>query len=144
MPAIARGLERSDREPGAFEIVPEVIVAMGDTADEQAAAAVGVRRLLSFYGSTPAYRPVLEVEGWDALQPELNALSKQGQWAAMADRIDDDMLVTLAVAGSPESCAHDVVERFGAHAGRVCCYFPGYPVTEAQISAFVAAVRAAS
>ena len=41
--------------------------------------ALGVRGLLAFYGSTPAYRPVLDVEGWGDLQPELNALSKTGR-----------------------------------------------------------------
>ena len=44
---------------------------------EQLAPPAGVRGLLAFYGSTPAYRPVLEVEGWGDIQPELNALSKR-------------------------------------------------------------------
>ena len=56
---------------------------------------------LSFYASTPAYRPVLEVEGWEDLQPELNALSKAGRWDEMPGRIDDTMLATLAAVGSP-------------------------------------------
>ena len=51
---------------------------MGRTPEQLAAATLGVRGLLAFYGSTPAYRPVLDVEGWGDLQPELNALSKTG------------------------------------------------------------------
>ena len=42
----------------------------------EAAAAqmrTGVSRQLAFYGSTPAYRPVLELHGWGELQTELNA-----------------------------------------------------------------------
>jgi probable F420-dependent oxidoreductase len=138
LPALGRG------HGDGFEIIPEVIVAMGRTPDEQQAASNGVKGLLSFYGSTPAYRPVLDVEGRGDLQPELNALSKQGRWADMAQRIDDDLLHTLAVAGTPEECAAAIVQRFGDHADRVCCYFPGYPVTDERIGELVAALHAAS
>ena len=58
------------------------------------------RRLLAFYGSTPAYRPVLDMHGWGDLQPELNALSKQGRWEEMGRLIDDDVLHTIAACGS--------------------------------------------
>ena len=138
LPALGR------RNGDGFEIIPEVIVAMGRTSDEQEAAANGVKGLLSFYGSTPAYRPVLDVEGRADLQPELNALSKQGRWAEMAQRIDDDLLRTLAVAGTPEDCAAQIAKRFGDHADRVCCYFPGYPVTDERIGELVTALHGAA
>ena len=64
-----------------LEIVVEAIMAVGETDEEIETASHGVRGLLSFYGSTPSYRPVLEVEGWGDLQPELNAMSKRGEWA---------------------------------------------------------------
>ena len=38
---------------------------------------------LAFYGSTPAYKVVLDAHGWGDLQPELNRLSKRGDWATM-------------------------------------------------------------
>jgi hypothetical protein len=69
---------------------------------------------------------VLEVEGWGDLQPELNALSKLGDVAAMIDLVDDAMVDTLAVRGTPEECAGELKRRFGDVADRVCCYFPGY------------------
>ena len=50
---------------------------------------VGTRRQIAFYGSTPAYRGVLEHHGWDELHPELNRLSKQGEWVKMGELIDD-------------------------------------------------------
>ncbi len=62
---------------------------------------MGVRGLLSFYGSTPSYRPVLDVEGWGDLQPELNAMSKRGEWAEMSELITDEMVDTIAVRGTP-------------------------------------------
>ena len=87
---------------------------------------LGVRGLLAFYGSTPAYLPVLEVEGWGDVQPELNRLSKMGDFAAMFELVTDEMLETLAVRGTPEECAAEIQRRFGDVAERVCGYFPGY------------------
>ncbi|GBF14275.1 phthiodiolone/phenolphthiodiolone dimycocerosates ketoreductase [Rhodococcus sp. Br-6] len=141
LPAIEEGLDRAGRHAADLAIYPQVIVGTGRTPDELAAASRGVRSLLAFYGSTPAYRPVLDVEGWGDLQPELNALSKVGEYAAMAELIDDKMLTTLAVHGTPEECAAEIVERFGAYSDRVCCYFPGYPIRDGHIADLVAAVR---
>ncbi|MEV0062781.1 TIGR03617 family F420-dependent LLM class oxidoreductase [Nocardia sp. NPDC050718] len=140
-PAIEDGLDRAGRQRADLAVYPQVIVAMGRTAAELDAASVGARRLLAFYGSTPAYRPVLEVEGWSDLQPELNALSKRGAIAAMTDLVDDRMLGTLAVHGTPEQCAAAIRARFGGFADRICCYFPGYAVADAHIRDLIAAVR---
>lgn len=143
VPAIEEGLERGGRSRSDLAIYPQVIVGVGRTPEELDAAARGVRGLLGFYGSTPAYRPVLEVEGWADVQPELNALSKRGEFAAMTELIDDDMLGALAVHGTPEQCAAQIVARFGDHADRVCCYFPGYPVSDLHVAEMISAVKAA-
>jgi probable F420-dependent oxidoreductase len=143
IPAIRRGLDRGGRTIDDFEIVCEAIVATGHTEEEITAATRGVKGLLSFYGSTPSYRPVLEVEGWGELQTELNTLSKRGEWQAMAGLIDDTMLRTIAVYGTPEECGRQIVERFGDFSQRVCCYFPGYPITDQCIGELVDAIRSA-
>ena len=119
---------------------PQAIVAMGRTDEELAAASVGVRGLLAFYGSTPAYVPVLEVEGWGDVQPELNRLSKTGDLAAMFALVTDEMLETLAVRGTPEECAAEIGRRFGDVAERVCCYFPGYEPPLEQVADLAAAL----
>lgn len=141
LPAVAEGLARAGRAVSDFSVFPQAIVAMGRTEAELSAARTGVRGLLAFYGSTPAYRPVLEVEGWADLQPELNRLSKTGDVAAMMSLVDDTMLATLAVTGTPEECAAEIVRRFGGVPGvadRVCCYFPGYDPPAEQVAALVA------
>ncbi len=56
-----------------------------------------VTRQLAFYGSTPAYKPVLDLHGWGALQGELNRMSKQGLWAEMGTLISDEILETFAI-----------------------------------------------
>ncbi len=141
LPAVDEGLARAGRTRADLAILPQAIVAMGRTEEELAAATAGVRGLLAFYGSTPAYLPVLEVEGWAEVQPELNRLSKQGEWAAMVGLVTDEMLETLAVRGTPEECAAEIGRRFGDVAERVCCYFPGYDAPLDQVADLAAALR---
>ncbi|HEY8525685.1 MAG TPA: TIGR03617 family F420-dependent LLM class oxidoreductase [Acidimicrobiales bacterium] len=142
MPAIERGLAAAGRSRADIELTAEVIVGVGRT-DAELEAARAVRFLLAFYGSTPAYRPVLEVEGWGDLQPELNALSKRGDWSAMTGLITDEMVDTIAVHGTPDQVAAEIVARYG-HCDRICAYFPGYAAPDDLIADFTAAVKAAS
>jgi len=82
--ALERGLAKSGRDTKDFPISFSGLVATGDTDEELADATRKVRGQIAFYGSTPAYRGVLELHGWGELQSELNALSKTGsgrRWA---------------------------------------------------------------
>jgi probable F420-dependent oxidoreductase len=142
LPAIAEGLRRAERAPEDFEVVPQAMVAVGRTEAELTAAVNGVAMLIAFYGSTPAYRPVLEVEGWADVQPELNALSKVGKFAEMRALISDEMVTRIGVVGTPEQCAAEIDRRFGAYASDVCCYFPGYDPPSDSIADLVSALHA--
>jgi probable F420-dependent oxidoreductase len=139
LPAIEQGLLRGGRTRSDLEVTVEVIVCCGRDEAEMQKARMGTRWLLAFYASTPAYRPVLEVEGWEDLQPELNALSKTGRWDEMPDRIDDSMLSALALVGSPKDVAGMFADRFGAEADRMAFYTP-YPVADTTIGELVDAL----
>ncbi len=141
-PAIDAGLASAGRQRHDIELTAEVIVGVGRTTDELEAA-TRIRTLIAFYASTPAYKPVLDVEGWGDLQPELNALSKRGKWLEMTGLIDDDVLNTLAVHGTPAQCATEIVRRF-PDCDRVCAYFPGYDAPDDLIGEFVDAMKAVS
>ena len=141
VPAIERGLATAGRSWDDLEITVEVIAGVGRN-DAELAEAAKIRGVLGFYGSTPAYRPVLDVHGWGDLQPELNRLSKQGDWAAMFDLVDQPMMETLAVFGSPSECARQINDRYGAWADRVCIYFPGYDASDDLIAEMVHEVHA--
>jgi alkanesulfonate monooxygenase SsuD/methylene tetrahydromethanopterin reductase-like flavin-dependent oxidoreductase (luciferase family) len=97
MPAIERGLAAAGRARADIEVTTEVIVGVGRT-DEELEAAGALKSTIAFYASTPAYRAVLDTEGAGELQPELNALSKQGRWADMTSLITDDLMHTIATA----------------------------------------------
>jgi probable F420-dependent oxidoreductase len=141
LPAVAEGLRRSGRVPADFQVVAQAMVAVGRSAAELSTAVDAVAALIAFYGSTPAYLPVLEVEGWDDIHPELNALSKVGKFAEMRALISADMVARLGVVGTPEQCAAEIGRRFGSHASDVCCYFPGYDPPADQISELIGALH---
>jgi len=138
LPAVAEGLERAGRD--RLDLYPQAILAMGTTDAERATATEAARGLLAFYGSTPAYLPVLEVEGWAEVQPELNSLSKQGDVASMMSLVTDEMVRTLAVVGTPEQGATELGWGFGDVADRVCAYFPGYDPGVEQIASLARAL----
>lgn len=137
LPAVHAGLRDSGRCDEQFTVVPEIIVATGTDAAEQAAAEAATRALLGFYASTPAYRPVLAAHGWADLQPELNALSKQGRWAELDALIDDEMLHTIAVCGTPAQVADRIRDRIDGVADTVCIY-QAAPIAPALIGEIVA------
>jgi probable F420-dependent oxidoreductase len=140
LPMVDEGLARAGRNPADLDIVGEVIACCGRTEEELAVADAGTRWLLSFYGSTPSYRPVLEVEGWGDLQSELNTLSKQGRWDEMPPRIEPAMLSRLAACGTPAEVAADIRARFGDRVDQICVYTP-YAIDEACFGDLVDALR---
>ncbi len=124
LPALARGLEAAGREPDACALQVSAICVTGNTEEEYQAADTSVRSLLAFYGSTPAYRPALEAIGQEALQPELNRLSKQGRWDEMTALVDDSLLAAFAVCGEPATIAPGLEARYGDIAQRLGIYAP--------------------
>ncbi len=101
MPALVRGLTRAGRTRPDVEIGCQTITMIGSTDEEVAAARANARGQIAFYGSTPAYRVMLEHHGWGHLQPELHRMSKQGQWMEMLALVSDEMLDVIGVSGRP-------------------------------------------
>jgi probable F420-dependent oxidoreductase len=124
IPALERGRAKAGKTMEGFEIVGPSFVVTGTTENELADASKGTKQQIAFYGSTPAYKPVLELHGWGALQDELNTLSKQGKWVEMGELIDDEILTTFAVVGAPESIGPELHSRYGDCIQRISFYAP--------------------
>jgi probable F420-dependent oxidoreductase len=124
LPALERGRARAGKTMEGFEIAGPSFVVTGTDETEMAQAATATRQQIAFYGSTPAYRGVLELHGWGDLQDELNALSKQGKWVEMGGLVDDEMLNTFAVVAEPEQVATQLSGRYGDVIQRVTFYAP--------------------
>ena len=119
LPAVERSLAAAGRRRDDFTISMPLFVVTGRDEQALAAHARPARQQLAFYGSTPAYRPVLEHHGWGELGDELNRLSKQGEWTKMGDAITDDVLDAFAIIGEPAALAPKIAERFGGILDRV-------------------------
>jgi probable F420-dependent oxidoreductase len=142
MPALERGRAKAGKSMVGFEIIGPSFVVTGNDDAEIASAAAATRQQIAFYGSTPAYRGVLEIHGWGHLQDELNALSKQGEWVKMGELIDDEILNTFAVVGEPEAIAPELSARYGDVIQRISFYAP-YASDPDRWAAVMAALRAA-
>lgn len=123
-PAVQGARAAAGRAADPFTVSYPGLVVTGRDEAEMAVAAAAVRKQLAFYGSTPAYRGVLEHHGWGALQPELQSLSKQGEWDAMAGLIDDEMLSTFAVVATPGDVGRVIRQRFDGVVDRFTLYTP--------------------
>ena len=98
-----------------------------------ARAVAGTRQQIAFYGSTPAYRGVLDRHGWAGLGDELNSLSRssrEDKWEAMGALIDDEVLQAFAVVAEPADVAAQIRRRFGPRIHRVPFYSPYETGTE--------------
>ena len=124
LPALARGRAKAGKSMEGFEIVGPSFVVTGNDEAEMAAAEQGTRQQIAFYGSTPAYKGVLELHGWNGLHEELNALSKKGGWVEMGNLVTDEILNTFAVVGEPEQVAPELLRRYGDVVGRISFYAP--------------------
>ena len=119
LPSVAAGAARVGRDPGEVQISLPLFVVTGrdDAATEEAAAKV--RGQIAFYGSTPAYRAVLDLHGWGELHERLHELSVRGAWNEMPALIEDEVLQTFAVVGTPDEVGGRIRDRFGDVADRV-------------------------
>ncbi|KPM53547.1 LLM class F420-dependent oxidoreductase [Frankia sp. CcI49] len=118
IPALERGRQLTGRTLDGFEIVAGGFVATG-TDQEITEGVQRMRSQIAFYGSTPAYRPLLELHGWGDLGTELTVLSKQNRWVEMAGLIDDQVVDAFGLVTTPEELPRRLAERLGGLVTRV-------------------------
>lgn len=140
LPAVRRGMRRSGRDRGAFEVSCPVFTVTGRDDAELAAGAARVRKQIAFYGSTPAYRKVLELHGWGETADELHRLSLKGEWDAMGSLIDDDILDAFAVVAPVEKLATELASRCDGVIDRVMPSLP-HTLSEDTVTAVLHELR---
>lgn len=140
LPTIEANLAAHGRRRDDFQMIYPIMVATGDRAEDVTAMQSEYRNRIGFYGSTPAYRPVLDLHGWGDLQPELNLLSKAGRWDDMGAAISDEILDHFVVSGEPQAVAGAVGARFGGLIDRAALDFPR--LDRARVPAILAELRA--
>ena len=140
LPAIEQGLAKTGRSREDFELSYSCFVVTGRDEAEFAASKKAAQERIAFYGSTPAYKGVLDSIGVGDLQAELNTMSKQGRWKEMGTLISDDILAEFGVIGEPAEIAPQMLKRYGAFTDRTSASFP--VSDDSQRQEIIQAVRA--
>ena len=130
LPALERGFAKVGKRREDFDISYPVFVGPGQNEEELEGAKVATARQISFYGSTPAYKPVLDSIDAGELQPELNAMSKQGRWEEMGTLIGEDLLKEFAVIGEPQDIAAKIRTRYGDVIDRTSAAYANIPKSD--------------
>ena len=113
MRELKTGMLKGGRAREQFEIAGGGFIATGPDETAVAKMVEWVRYRVAFYGSTPAYWPVLEAHGFHDLGRKLNVMSKAGQWDRMAAEISDDVVRLFAAIGTYKDIARAIEQRFG-------------------------------
>ncbi|MDJ0408958.1 TIGR03617 family F420-dependent LLM class oxidoreductase [Rhodococcoides fascians] len=143
LPRAFEARRASIRADEPYEVSGGILIATGSSDETFEASVHALRRQIAFHGSTPAYRPVLALHGWEALGEELHRLSKTDdsrRWDVMTALIDDEVLTTIGVVAAERELAHALRERVDGVWNRVALY-PCTPVSATSMADVVTALR---
>jgi probable F420-dependent oxidoreductase len=129
LPNMGEAATRAERSLDDVDVVTTVFVMTGRNDEEIAQSMEPVRQQISFYASTPSYRPVLEASGWD-FGSELHAMSKRGEWDKMASAVPDEALEGVGVIAPIDELAAAIKDRYGDRVQRVGFYSLGSALME--------------
>jgi len=124
LPHVQEGAAKAGRNLGDITLSSTVFCVTGRTDEEMDASMTAVKQQIAFYASTPAYRRVLEIEGWD-FGPELTAMSKRGKWAEMGSLISDEVVETVGVVAPTDHLGAALHKRYATRLGRIGYYTLG-------------------
>lgn len=122
LPRFRGYMDQAGRSHDRCQVSLPAFVVTGEDDAEMQASANRIRQQIGFYGSTPAYREVLEHHGWADLHDELHAMTKTGRWDELARAIDDEVLSTFAVIAEPNAVQDTLEQRYGNLVDRLSRY----------------------
>jgi len=112
-PILAAGLAARGTARANFEVSGGGFVVSASDRARLAEARERTRYRVAFYASTPAYRPVMEAHGWNELGERLTAMSKRGEFRAMAPLVSDAMLELFMASGTYDELPQAIERRYG-------------------------------
>lgn len=112
LPLLRDTLVAAGRDPSTFTVMGGGFLATGTDDEAVHATREWVRSRVGFYGSTPAYHPMLAHHRLDGLGHELHAMSKAGRWAEMTAAVDDDVLELFCTSGRHDELANAVNRHY--------------------------------
>src|SRR5690606_32649187 len=107
----------------ALETVAKMFPVAADTDQEIETGLAEMRRQISFYGSTPAYKGVFEPHRRHALPPRPHAPSKDGKWDEMAQSLPQEVVDAFVIYGTPEEVVDKTKALYGGKIDRTSLSF---------------------
>lgn len=126
LPAIEEGANKGGRKlalsnvEGRKDVSVSVTAFVATTPEEMNFA----RAQISFYASTPSYRPVMDLHGWSGVAETLSAHAAKGEWAEMPMLITDEMLSEFCLVTDESKLASELKKRYEGIADRLTLYSP--------------------
>jgi len=124
LPNIEAGAAKAARSRSDVSIAATAFVVIGSNDVERASMRDVMRSQVAFYASTPTYRPVMSLHGWDAQAEQLTALAAKGGWAEMPKVVTDEMLAEFVVEGTWGDIGAKVRAKYNGLADRLALYLP--------------------
>jgi probable F420-dependent oxidoreductase len=127
LPNIQTGLAKAKRPRSAIELSSSIFVIPTDDPIQAIKYEAEVRQQIAFYASTPAYRPVFDLEGWGDTADQLKALAARGKWPEMPALITDELLDRFALRATWTELPIKLKGKYAGLLDRVSYYFPLVP-----------------
>jgi probable F420-dependent oxidoreductase len=122
LPNMEAGANAAGRSVDDIELVSSSIVITGRTTEQFAASRFAAKLQIAFYASTPAYRGVLELHGWD-FGPRLTAMSRSGEWLSMGEVVPDELVDEVCVTAPLDQLGSAVRAKYDGFIDRIGFYF---------------------
>jgi probable F420-dependent oxidoreductase len=107
-PAIAKGADRTGRDPSAVEILGVVLCSVHD--DEEIARRE-VAAQIAFYAAPKAYAPMFEASGFGPEAERIREAFADRDHKGMLDAVSDEMIDAIGAAGTAEQVQATLARR---------------------------------
>lgn len=124
LPNIEAGATKAGRSPKEVTMAVTAFVAIGENDSARAGMREAMRSQVAFYASTPTYRAVMRLHGWEAQAEQLSALASRGAWSDMNAVVTDEVLAEFVVEGTWEDIGDKLRARYQGLVDRLALYLP--------------------
>jgi probable F420-dependent oxidoreductase len=106
LPHIARGAARCGRQPADIERAAAITAAV---SPDRAEARRWARHHIAFYSVIPYFDVMFELHGFQRQAAAIRAAAAAGDPGAMIEAVDDEMIDSFAIAGTPDDVRKQLV-----------------------------------
>lgn len=142
LPNLEIGAKRAGRTLADLDLGSYGFIGCATSEEGLERVRIGLKERVAFYASTPEYKKMLDMYGWDVNLSNFIEMARKGQWPEMGNLVTNDMLESYAVIARPEDLPGKLKQRFGGNIGRLQIdetWFDG--LSDDEISKLITAIK---